>query len=119
VDYEEVAPESSGGGSCETAFWLLAFGRVGVLLYFRLYFLSPQDGRFLRFTEFEAPDDAAAVALAEAHRDGGPMELWCRQRKVRAFDGTGMAAGPVSRRADRMSASLAFAGGGFDRETGA
>jgi hypothetical protein len=36
------------------------------MLYFRLYFLSPRSGRIVRFAEFEAPDETAAVALAES-----------------------------------------------------
>ena len=57
------------------------------MLYFRLYFFSPRSGHIVRFAEFEAPDETAAVALAESNPDGRPMELWCRHRKVATFDG--------------------------------
>jgi hypothetical protein len=79
------------------------------LLYFRLYFLSPRDGRILRFTEFEALDDNAALALAEAQRDGGPMELWCRDRKVRTFAGSGTPAGSGASPSRPSPGSSAFA----------
>ena len=56
------------------------------MLYYRLYFLHPRSGHILRFAEFEAPDDEAAVALAAEQEGGQPLELWCRQRKVRRFE---------------------------------
>jgi hypothetical protein len=56
------------------------------VLYYRLYFIHPGNGRILRFAEFEAPDDAAAVALAAEHEGGQPLELWCRHRKVKRFE---------------------------------
>jgi hypothetical protein len=56
------------------------------LLYYRLYFLSQSNGRILRFAEFEALEDEAAIALAAEHQGTGPLELWCRQRKVKRFD---------------------------------
>ena len=52
--------------------------------YFRLYFLNAA-GSIQRFAEFEAPDDAAAIALAAEHQGQVPLELWCEKRKVRHF----------------------------------
>jgi len=51
---------------------------------YRLYFVGP-NGHFARVEALEAPDDDAALALAEAHSDGRAMELWRRDRKVKTF----------------------------------
>lgn len=56
------------------------------LFYYRLYFLHPSSDRILRFAEFEASDDGAAIALAADHEDGPPRELWCGGRKVKRFE---------------------------------
>jgi hypothetical protein len=64
------------------------FGDLGefVLLYYRLYFLDPRGNHILRFAEFEAADDEAAIALAAGEEGPQPLELWCRQRKVKRFE---------------------------------
>jgi hypothetical protein len=56
------------------------------LLYYRLYFLNPRSGHIIRFAEFEAVDDEAAIALAAEQEGPQPLELWCRQRKVKRFE---------------------------------
>lgn len=58
------------------------------MAYYRLYRLSDPAGHFVGFEEIEAEDDAAAVHLAEGHSGTQPLELWCGQRKVRAFPAT-------------------------------
>jgi hypothetical protein len=55
------------------------------LLHYRLYFFNGP-GRFLKVHEFEAPEDDAAVRIAEAWREGRGMELWQRDRKVRRWE---------------------------------
>lgn len=52
------------------------------MVYYRLYFMNRNNGHILRFAEFEAPDDDAAIALATEHEGNMPLELWCRHRKV-------------------------------------
>jgi hypothetical protein len=64
------------------------------VLYFRLYFLNATGG-ILRFAEFEAPDDEAAIALAGEHEGEHALELWCEKRKVRYFPATATAAQPL------------------------
>jgi hypothetical protein len=49
---------------------------------YRLYFLDLRSGHINNFREFEAEHDAAALDAAERLRGQGPMELWCRTRKV-------------------------------------
>ena len=56
------------------------------MLYYRLYFMDRASGHIDHFREFEADDDAAAMAIAEASRTGQPMELWNRHRKLRHWD---------------------------------
>ena len=56
------------------------------MLNSRLYFLDGSNGRIRDFREFEAEDDAAAIDDAESGRMDGPMELWCRTRKVRNWE---------------------------------
>ena len=57
------------------------------MLYYRLYFFDCFSGHIDHFREFEAPNDAAAMALAEGWRDGRPMELWNRERRLRRWEG--------------------------------
>ncbi len=56
------------------------------MLYYRLYFMKPGTGHIIRFEEYEAPGDEAAIVLAEEHVGDHPLELWCQHRKVRAFE---------------------------------
>lgn len=55
------------------------------MLYYRLYMLADPDGRFIGFEEIEAPDDAAAVRLAERRCGNHALELWCGGRKIRSL----------------------------------
>ena len=51
------------------------------MAYYRLYFMDRR-GHIARFEEFDAPDDARAIALANV--DGQqPKELWCSNRRGR------------------------------------
>ena len=56
------------------------------MLYYRLYFMDRFSGHIDHFREFEAADDGAALALAEQWRNGTPMELWNRHRKLKHWD---------------------------------
>ena len=49
---------------------------------YRLYFLDLRNGHIKHFRETMAEHDAAATDAAERLREDGPMELWCRTRKV-------------------------------------
>lgn len=49
---------------------------------YRLYFVDLPTGRVKDFQEFEADNDGAAVVQAERLRGDGPMELWCRARRI-------------------------------------
>ena len=53
-------------------------------MQYRLYFLDG-DGHILKSHEFEVKDDATAIRLAEGWREGRPMELWSRDRKVKRW----------------------------------
>lgn len=51
---------------------------------YRLYFFN--EGQHIhRVHEFEAADDAAAIALAESWREGRRIELWHRARVVKRW----------------------------------
>jgi hypothetical protein len=51
---------------------------------YRLYFLD-QAGHIGGVVEMACLDDEEAAELARAHNDGRAMELWHRDRHVRAF----------------------------------
>jgi len=52
---------------------------------YRLYFLDSVDGLISSVFEFEAPDDEAAVRLADDYREGRDAELWSGVRKLEAW----------------------------------
>jgi hypothetical protein len=54
--------------------------------YYRLYFMDRVTGHIDHFREFEAKDDAGALAIAERWREDRPMELWNRERKLKRWD---------------------------------
>ncbi len=54
--------------------------------YYRLYTMNRSSGHIESFDEIEAADDAEAVRLAAGHVGAQPLELWCRNRKVRRFE---------------------------------
>lgn len=56
---------------------------TGPLHEYRLFYLYGDGHIYLSF-DF-APDDAAAVALAQAHEVRTGMELWSGARRVREF----------------------------------
>jgi hypothetical protein len=60
--------------------------REGPVQQYRCYFLGGIGSRFTRSHEFEAADDAKAMRIAEAWREGRPMELWCGSRMVKTWD---------------------------------
>jgi hypothetical protein len=49
---------------------------------YRLYFLDAHGGHIKNFREFDADGDGDAIEACERWREIGPMELWCRTRKV-------------------------------------
>ena len=53
---------------------------------YRLYFIDRFSGHIETSREFHADDDAAAVQLVAELRNGQPMELWSRDRKVRRWE---------------------------------
>lgn len=68
------------------------------MLYYRLYFMSARTGHIMRFTEYEAPDDASATALAREQEGEHALELWCRHRRVARFEASDPASRVVARR---------------------
>ena len=56
------------------------------MLYYRLYFMRRFSGHIDHYREFEAENDAAALAIAEGWREDLPMELWNLQRKLKHWD---------------------------------
>jgi hypothetical protein len=56
------------------------------MLYYRLYFMHPDNGHIERFADFQAPDDAHALSLAREHIGDNPLELWCERRKVHRIE---------------------------------
>jgi hypothetical protein len=54
---------------------------------YRLYFLHPTDGHFVRSFDFQAAHDEEALRMADAWREGRRMELWNGTRKIRSWQG--------------------------------
>ena len=63
------------------------------MAYYRLYFLN-RHGHIQRVEDFEAADDATAIARAAAE-PGRPMELWCAGRRVEQWPCAEPAKNPV------------------------
>jgi hypothetical protein len=57
------------------------------MLYYRLYYFDGPTGHIDHFREFEALDDDAAIELAGRWSNGGAMELWNRERRLKRWDG--------------------------------
>ena len=53
---------------------------------YRLYFLDSVDRLISGSFEFEAASDDAAERMAEAWREGRPLELWRGAHKLRSWD---------------------------------
>ena len=54
--------------------------------YYRLYFMSTFNGHIERFEEFEANEDADAIARGLDQQGPLALELWCQHRKVARFE---------------------------------
>ena len=52
---------------------------------YRLYFMESAAKRFHTLREFEAPGDDLAIALVEDARGREGMELWCGNKRVKAW----------------------------------
>ena len=66
--------------------------------YYRLYFMSSFSGHIERFEEFEADDDAQAIAFAEANQCALALELWCSRRKVARVEPSDLASQLLTKR---------------------
>lgn len=53
---------------------------------YRLYFMDRFSGHIERVSDFEAQDDAGAIAAAQGLGNGSPMELWSRHHKLKRWD---------------------------------
>jgi len=51
------------------------------LAHYRLYILDGAD-HIRSALDLDCADDAEAIAVAEAHKDGHPVELWRGARRV-------------------------------------
>jgi hypothetical protein len=60
------------------------------MAYYRLYFFD-RGGHIDQFREFEARDDARAVARAADWRELDAMELWCGRRRVKCWEAFALA----------------------------
>ena len=56
------------------------------MAYYRLYHLRGAKNEVEAFEEFEAGDDATAIAKCEEWRSLNPMELWSGHRKVQRWE---------------------------------
>ena len=52
------------------------------MAYYRLYFMSPRDGRIESMVELDRASDQDAIAEGEQHRGDRAIELWNLGRKV-------------------------------------
>ena len=69
---------------------------------YRLYFFTPRAHGIARMTEFDAADDAAALARSHAQRGAHALELWTGTRKIAEIDATDLASRVI--RSRRMQA---------------
>lgn len=56
---------------------------------FRRYFMRRDNGHDMRFVDFTAAADAAAVTEVMKHEGGDPLELWPVARKVQRIEPDG------------------------------
>lgn len=56
------------------------------MAYYRLYYFDRFSGHIAHFREYEAADDAAAVAIAAGWRELDAMELWRERSKVKRWE---------------------------------
>jgi hypothetical protein len=59
------------------------------MAYYRLYHLRGVKNEVQSFEEFDAKDDAGAIAQGDALHDGFAMELWSGHRKVHRWETVG------------------------------
>lgn len=71
------------------------------MAYYRLYFFD-QFGHIDQFREFEAADDAAAVAQGADWRERDAMELWRGDRRIKRWEAYALA--PEARARSAVSA---------------
>ena len=57
----------------------------GIVAIYRLYLLESVETHIAGYKEFDAPDDAAAIRVADGFAGEYVMDLWCDRRKVRRF----------------------------------
>ncbi len=55
------------------------------MINYRLYFMTCTGNHIDRFEAIEAHSDAGAIEAAKLYRGSYPLELWERDRQVRAF----------------------------------
>ena len=63
---------------------------------YRLYFMDRFSGHIDNRREFIADGDAEAFAIAQRWHDGGPMELWAGDRKLRRWEAEPLAPLPIA-----------------------
>ena len=69
---------------------------------YRLYHLHGPRNEVESFYEFEAPDEASAIAVAERRLGINPIELWQGHQKIRRWEGN-VPAQPVGQPQSRSS----------------
>ncbi len=57
--------------------------------YYRLYMMSRTGEHIASVQEIEAVDDLEAIRIAAREAGPQPLELWCRNRKVKRFEPAG------------------------------
>jgi hypothetical protein len=60
---------------------------------YRLYFMDRFSGHIEHRREYEAQDDAEAIAIANDWRTGQPMELWLGSTKLKHWEAEAIAPG--------------------------
>ena len=81
----------------------------GPVAFYRLYQLRGPKNEVEFFQEYEADDDAAAIAAAERWRSLDAMELWSNHRKIHRWEAVD-ATGQEEARAEPLPNSRASAG---------
>ena len=61
------------------------------MVLYRLCFINPNTDQVDREREIEANDDVDAIHIA-SESDHRPLEVWCKDRKVRRFAAADLAA---------------------------
>ncbi len=66
----------------------LAAPGVAHMAGYRLYFMDRFSGHIDNRREFLADGDAQALEIAQRWHDGGPMELWSGEHKLKRWEAT-------------------------------